>query len=171
MNEWINDGGAYRAAPATPGLVKRYLKVQVWKMVPRCLMLATDIRSPGPAMLGPGGTDSPCFCMGQDCLWDSEEQKGVKADLLIAVVWDETVSGTARIKTQVFLKVDALNSWSPPCCSMAQNCLWDSEEPHIGFAPRCPRGSFVPYKSEEHISCTVHSQSCSSLSQRQSCPI
>ena len=26
------------------------------------------------AKLGPGGTDSPCFGMGQDCLWDSEEQ-------------------------------------------------------------------------------------------------
>ena len=26
------------------------------------------------AKLGPGGTDSPRFDMGQDCLWDSEEQ-------------------------------------------------------------------------------------------------
>ena len=32
------------------------------------------------------------------------------ADLLLAVVWDETASGTARSKTQVLLKVDALNS-------------------------------------------------------------
>ena len=28
-----------------------------------------------PTMLGPGGTDSPCFCMGKDCLWDSKEQQ------------------------------------------------------------------------------------------------
>ena len=27
------------------------------------------------AKLGPGGTDSPCFGMGPDCLWDSEEQQ------------------------------------------------------------------------------------------------
>ena len=34
----------------------------------------------------------------------------VEADLLLAVVWDKTASGTARSKTQVLLKVDALNS-------------------------------------------------------------
>ena len=28
----------------------------------------------GTLSIGPGGTDSPRFCMGQDCLWDSEEQ-------------------------------------------------------------------------------------------------
>ena len=50
------------------------------------------------------------FVLGQDCLWDSEEQKGVEADLLIGVVWDETVSGTARSKKQVLLIVGALNS-------------------------------------------------------------
>ena len=38
-------------------------------------------------------------------------------------------------------------------------------------APHCPKGSFVPYKSEEQISCSVHSLCCSSLSQRQSCPV
>ena len=37
-------------------------------------------------------------------------------------------------------------------------------------APHCPRGSFVPYKSEEQISSAVHSLSCSSLSHRQSRP-
>ena len=31
------------------------------------------IGAPGPAMLRPGGTDAPHFCMGQDCLW---EQRG-----------------------------------------------------------------------------------------------
>ena len=34
-------------------------------------------------------------------------------------------------------------------------------------APRCPRGSLVPHKSEERINCAVHSLCCSSLSQRQ----
>ena len=35
-------------------------------------------------------------------------------------------------------------------------------------APRCPRGSLVPYQNEEQISCAVHSLCCSSLFQRQS---
>ena len=38
-------------------------------------------------------------------------------------------------------------------------------------APCCPRGSLVPYKNEEQIMCAVHFLCCSSLSQRQSCPI
>ena len=38
-------------------------------------------------------------------------------------------------------------------------------------APRCPRGSLVPYKGEEQIICPFHSLCCSSLSQRQSRPI
>ena len=41
--------------------------------------------------------------MGRDCLWDSEEHKRVEADLLLAVVWDKTASGTVRSKTQVLL--------------------------------------------------------------------
>ena len=48
--------------------------------------------------------------MGQDYLWDSEEHEQVEADPLLAVVWDENASGTARSKTEVLLKVDALNS-------------------------------------------------------------
>ena len=36
--------------------------------------------------------------------------KRVKAEMLLAVVCDETASGTARSKTEVLLKVDALNS-------------------------------------------------------------
>ena len=39
------------------------------------------------------------------------------------------------------------------------------------IAPCFPRGSLVHYKSEEQISFVVHSLCCSSLSQRQSCPI
>ena len=37
--------------------------------------------------------------------------------------------------------------------------------------PCCHRGSLLHYKNEEQISCAVHSLCCSSLSQRQSCPI
>ena len=49
-------------------------------------------------------------------VWDetasgtARSTKRVEADLLLAVVWDKTASGTARRKTQVLLKVDALNS-------------------------------------------------------------
>ena len=49
-------------------------------------------------------------------VWDktasgtARSTKRVEADLLLAVFWDETASGTARSKTQVLLKVDALNS-------------------------------------------------------------
>ena len=94
LSEWISHRGVFRAVLALPGI--------------------------GP----PGGTDSPHLCMGQDCLWDSEEQHR-------------------------------------ECNGMSTICL----------APCCPRGSLVPYKNEDQISCAVHSQSCSSLSQRQSCPI
>ena len=102
------------------------------------------------AKLGLGGSDSPCFGMGQDCLWDSEEQHRK---------W------TAQLM-------------SAPRSCMGQDCLWDRKEQHswaemsiLCFAPCCPRGSPVPYQKEEQISCAVHFQSCSSLSQRQSCPI
>ena len=49
-------------------------------------------------------------------VWDKtasgtvSSMKRVEADLLLAVVWDKTASGTARSKTEVLLKVDALNS-------------------------------------------------------------
>ena len=80
-------------------------------------------------MLGPGGTDAPCFFLGQDYLWDSEEQHcewtaqlicssllyGTRlplgfqgttqkfdciADLLLPSIWDETAFLTMRIKTE-----------------------------------------------------------------------
>ena len=59
---------------------------------------------------------------------------------------------------------------------MGQDCLWDSEEQNREYtfhsipyvAPRCPRGSLVPYKNKEQNSCSVHSLGCSSLFQRQS---
>ena len=87
-------------------------------------------------------------CTVQDCLWDSKEHK---------------------------------ESWSlfAPCFSMERNCLWDSEgntevlllavreavsshtkvrsrsnvQSILSFAPRCPRSSLIPDKSEEHQFC------------------
>ena len=46
---------------------------------------------------------------------------------------------------------------------MGQDCVWDNEEQNREnifhsipyFAPWCPRGSLVPYKNEEQISCAV----------------
>ena len=38
-------------------------------------------------------------------------------------------------------------------------------------ATRCPRGSRIPYTSEEQTRCAVYPLFCSLLSQRQSCPI
>ena len=43
---------------------------------------------------------APHFCMGQDCLWDSKEQKkrmDWTADLLFVYVWAKPASGTERI--------------------------------------------------------------------------
>ena len=41
------------------------------------------IRAPGPAKPEPGGTDSPRFCIGRDCLWDSKEQQREQTAQLI----------------------------------------------------------------------------------------
>ena len=75
------------------------------------------------------------------------------------LVWDETASGTARSKTD-----NGLHSWSAHRFCLGQDCLWDSEEQHsewngmyiLCFVFSCPRGSLVPYKNKEQISCTVH---------------
>ena len=37
--------------------------------------------SPGPAMLVPGGSDSPRFLKGRDCLWDGEEKHSAVVEL------------------------------------------------------------------------------------------
>ena len=71
-----------------------------------------------------------------------------------------------------FLAKLGLGGSDSPLFCMRRDCLWDSEEQNREwnrmYAPRCPRGSLVPYKNGEQISCAVHFQSYFSLSQRQS---
>ena len=81
--------------------------------------------------------------MGMDCT----------ADLLLVLVWDETASGTARSKTEsrqlspfpmLLLAVpEAVSSHTKTRSRSAVQSI-------LSLAPRCPRGSLVPYKSEEH---------------------
>ena len=81
------------------------------------------------AKLGPGGTDSPHFCMGRDCrLWDTE----VGMECLFSVC---------------------------PSLSQRQSCpiqktrRISSVQSILSLAPCCPRCSLVLYKSEEHQFC------------------
>ena len=73
------------------------------------------------------------------------------ADLmLLSFVWDETASETARSQTE--------------------NRKYTFHSiPYV--ASCCPRGSLVPYKNKEQVSCAVHFLCCSSLSQMQFRPI
>ena len=67
------------------------------------------------------------------------------ADLLLALVWDETASGTVRSNTEVLLLAvpDAFSSHRKVRSRSAVHSV-------LSFSPRCSRGSLVPYKSEEH---------------------
>ena len=74
------------------------------------------------------------------------------ADLLLTSVWDETASGTARSKTSVLLLTvpEAVSSHTKARSSSAVQS--SNFEQNLCLAPRCPRGSLVPYNSEEQIS-------------------
>ena len=110
------------------------------------------------------------------------------ADLLLTSLWDETASGTGRSIILVILTLgdlhkDKLNKG----LSMDRSSVFllivtksvlshndgrskSAMQSNFCVVPWNPSGSLVPYKSEEQISCAVHSQCCSSLSQRQSRP-
>ena len=74
------------------------------------------------------------------------------ADLLLTFVWDETVSGTARSKTSVLLLTvpEAVLSHTKARSRSAVQSI--NFEQNLCLAPLCPRGSLVPYNSEEQIS-------------------
>ena len=91
----------------------------------------TLYRAPFLAKIGPGGTDSPHFCMGRDCHWDSEEQHRK---------W------TAQ--PCFCMGQDCLSD------SKEQHREWN-EIYILSLATRCPIGSLGPYKSEEHQFCTA----------------
>ena len=88
--------------------------------------------------------------------WEVTQKMDCTADLLLVFVWDESASGTARsnigngmecISFVLLLAVPeavSLNT-KPRSRSAVQSIL--------SLAPRCPRGSLVPYKSEEHQFC------------------
>ena len=68
--------------------------------------------------------------------------------MLLNLVWDKTASGTERSKT-----VNGLQRSSASHLGMGPDCLLDSEEQNREqtaqlsyFAPRCARGSLLPYK-------------------------
>ena len=77
----------------------------------------------------PRRTDAPCFCMGQDCLWDrgATQRIDYTADLLLTSLWDKTASGTGRSN-----KKDILHSRSAPPFSMGEDCLWNSKKHNVG---------------------------------------
>ena len=95
------------------------------------------------------------------------------ADLLLVSVWDRTATGTARSKTENRQLSSAMLLLAVPeaFSSHTKTRSRSSVQYIFCVAPCCPRGSLVPYKNEEQISCAVHSLCCSSLSQMQSCPI
>ena len=108
--------------------------------------------------------------------------KRVEADLLLAVVWDKTASGTARSSTENELNSLSLLLvfvWDETASGTARrniaelSCLFSvfllavpeavlshtetrsrsAVQSIPSLAPRCPRGSLVPYQSEEHQFC------------------
>ena len=79
-----------------------------------------------------------------------------KADLLLVFVWDKTSSGTARsnigngmecIFSVLLIAVpEAVSSHTKVRSRSAVQSI-------LSLAPRCPRGSLVPYKIEERQFC------------------
>ena len=96
--------------------------------------------------------------MGQDCLWDSEEQQST-------LCFNERKYHPYMIN---IVKCFAAGG----DCLIHQTSLIPKFVPSILFvAPRCRRCSLVPYLNEKQISSSFYSLCCSLLSQRQSCPI
>ena len=97
--------------------------------------------------------------MVQDCLWNNEgvtQKMDCTADLLLVFVWDKTASGTARsnigngmecLFSVLLLPVTEVVS------SHTETRSRSAVQSILSLAPRCLRGSLVPYKSEEHQFC------------------
>ena len=75
--------------------------------------------------------------------------------LLLVFVWDETASGTARSNiAELSYLVSVLLLAVPEAVSSHTKTRSRSAVQSIpSLAPRCPRGSLVPYQSEEHQFC------------------
>ena len=72
------------------------------------------------------------------------------ADLFLTFVWDETASGTARSKTSVLLLTVPEAVWFHTKARSRSAVQSISFEQNLCLAPRCPRGSLVPYKRKEN---------------------
>ena len=75
--------------------------------------------------------------------------------LLLILVWDETASGTVRSNiAELSYLVSVLLLAVPEAVSSHTKTRSRSAVQSIpSLAPRCPRGSLVPYQSEEHQFC------------------
>ena len=75
------------------------------------------------------------------------------ADLILVLVWDETASGTARSKTENRQVSSAMLLLAVPEAVLS-NKKKEEQRSAVQFifcvAPRCPRGSLVPYQNEEN---------------------
>ena len=65
------------------------------------------------------------------------------ADLLLTFVWDKAASGTARSKTSLVLL-------TVPEAVLSHTNSEERISFNSFYAPCCPRGGLVPYKSEEN---------------------
>ena len=75
--------------------------------------------------------------------------------LLLILVWDETASGTVRSNiAELSYLVSVLLLAVPEAVSSHTKTRSRSAVQSIpSLSPRCPRGSLVPYQSEEHQFC------------------
>ena len=111
------------------------------------------------AKLGPGGTDSPHFCMGRDCLWDSEEQhRKWTAQLICSLFLCGTRlplgqrGATQGMECNVYF-FDLLLTVPEAVLSHAKIRSRSAVKSNLSLSPCCPRGSLVRYKSEENHFC------------------
>ena len=81
--------------------------------------------------------------------------------MLLTFVWDKTASGTVRSKTFVLL-LTVPETVSPHTKARSRSAIQSTNfKQNLCLAPRCPRGSLVPYNSEEQISFnSFHAPGC-----------
>ena len=106
-------------------------------------------------MQGPGGNNASLVCMGQNCLWDSEEQlREWTTQLICFSLFYRTILlfGTGRSNTE-----NGQNSWSAPHFGRQSLPIpkWGEDQlfsPFSMLLRPVPRGSFIPNKIKEQIS-------------------
>ena len=130
--------------------------------------------------------------MGQNCNWDSEErncgeknigwyllpvpdcQKDPQFSVTLLLAVPEAVLSHTESRSRLVvqsIKIELLIVPEAVLYHIELRRSRSAVQSILCVAPWRPRGSLVPYKNKDQISCTVHSLCCSLLSQRQSCPI